>query len=155
MRIDHMISVLLLIVPKLHLDCFLLVSEQNHEVPAADVCCRSRPASPASCVAAQNLVQVGAISETRKESKRHLVKLQWVLLFNADTAERCYCTARCSVFFLLFFQLHSSNHFCAGQSSDPAKIVSVVITPDPPVKGQPITVEATFNLSMCLLHLHF
>ena len=63
---------------------------------------------------------------------------------------------RDAVFFLLlFFQLHSSNHFCAGQSSDPAKIVSVVITPDPPVKGQPITVEATFNLSMCLLHLHF
>ena len=36
----------------------------------------------------------------------------------------------------------------AGKSGDPAKIDSVTITPDPPVKGKDVTVKATFTLSM-------
>lgn len=61
----------------------------------------------------------------------------------------------CFLFFLASFPPFFFFFFGVGQPGDPAKIVSVVITPDPPVKGQPITIEATFNLSMCLLHLHF
>ena len=67
MRIDHMI-----LVPPLHQSCSLdrclLVLEQNHEVPATVFCCRSRPAPAGGCAIAQNLVQAGAISETRKGS---------------------------------------------------------------------------------------
>ena len=34
-----------------------------------------------------------------------------------------------------------------GKDSDMGKIDSLTITPDPPVKGQDITVKATFTLS--------
>ncbi len=34
----------------------------------------------------------------------------------------------------------------AGKSTDPAKIISVKISPDPPVKGKDVTVTAEFEL---------
>ena len=50
--------------------------------------------------------------------------------------------------------------FPVGKASDPAKIISVVINPDPPQSGKPISITANVNLSMLSIqpcyemHLH-
>lgn len=43
--------------------------------------------------------------------------------------------------------IHHYYYQLTAAAGDPAKIKSVVINPDPPKKGQPVTVNATITLS--------
>jgi len=71
----------------------LSILERGHEAPAGNLRSCSHPDFTTSCANAQRLVRAGASREVREGCRRHLVRLQWVMLLSDVIVASANCKA--------------------------------------------------------------